>query len=159
LNKSADTSVLVPDSYIGCMRKVPSVSPPLPVSINPMARPLVPRLPQSLDTSTHLIAQVSQLNSNLLQLRERLRLLDANLATLGLVFNLHRPKKLTDAEVAALPVGEGCGEVCPICREEMQEGVVQLGCRHCFHRVCVGVWAQRRALCPICRVEIEGGNS
>lgn len=124
-----------------------------------MARPPVSRLPQPIDTSTHLIAQVSQLNSNLLQLRERLRLLDANLATLGLVFTFHKAKKLTEAQVAALPVGEGCGELCAICREEMIEEVVKLRCRHCFHRVCVGNWAQRRALCPICRMEIECGNS
>lgn len=123
-----------------------------------MASNPIPRLPQAIDTSTHLIAQVSQLNSNLLQLRERLRQLDANLATLSLAFNFQKTKKLTEAEVARLPSASDSTETCPICIEQLQGEVVQLGCKHCFHRLCVGNWARRCALCPICRVEIEGNS-
>lgn len=107
--------------------------------------------------SGRLIEQVIQINTNLLQLRERLRLLDASLSSLG--FSMKRPKTLTDSEIAQLPNTEPNSDICSICREEMTAASVILDCRHCFHRTCLGNWAKRSAVCPICRKAIETGTN
>ena len=46
---------------------------------------------------------------------------------------------------------------CPICREEYQrnQSVIELTCKHIFHRRCLLPWVSSHSTCPVCRFNIK----
>jgi hypothetical protein len=40
---------------------------------------------------------------------------------------------------------------CPICIEDMIDGVCKVKCDHKYHRICITPWLQRNNTCPVCR--------
>ena len=40
---------------------------------------------------------------------------------------------------------------CPICTEELREGIVSTKCGHIFHLTCVTQWLKNKRVCPTCR--------
>jgi hypothetical protein len=51
--------------------------------------------------------------------------------------------------------GARAGEACPICMEELADGVTGLpGCSHAFHRECILEWFCKAWTCPCCRRDI-----
>ncbi|CAL4953885.1 unnamed protein product [Urochloa decumbens] len=55
--------------------------------------------------------------------------------------------------------GEGEAEVCAICKARLAEegwgGCRRLRpCGHAYHAVCIGLWLQRRWVCPVCRASV-----
>jgi hypothetical protein len=47
------------------------------------------------------------------------------------------------------------GEACPICMEELADGVTGLpGCSHAFHRGCILHWFGKAPTCPCCGRDI-----
>lgn len=40
---------------------------------------------------------------------------------------------------------------CPICTEELKEGIVTTKCGHIFHDICVNQWLKNNRACPTCR--------
>lgn len=60
--------------------------------------------------------------------------------------------------VGALGCDDCCGEDCPICLCEFQEGDASrsLGaCGHTFHRSCIDLWLVRCANCPLCKTQVS----
>ncbi|CAL4973388.1 unnamed protein product [Urochloa decumbens] len=57
------------------------------------------------------------------------------------------------------PPEQGEAEVCAICKARLAEGGWG-GCRrlrpcgHAYHAVCIGLWLQRRWVCPVCRASV-----
>ncbi len=54
----------------------------------------------------------------------------------------------------ASPMGDGCS----VCTEDFQHGddVVELPCKHRFHRHCILKWFEQRRNCPNCKASWEG---
>ena len=48
---------------------------------------------------------------------------------------------------------EQLDDSCPICLEKYQkdEQIVNLKCRHLFHKECFQKWCQKSVKCPLCR--------
>lgn len=40
---------------------------------------------------------------------------------------------------------------CPICTEQLSEGIVTTRCGHIFHNICVAEWLKNNKACPTCR--------
>lgn len=43
-------------------------------------------------------------------------------------------------------------DVCAVCLESMNSGVVELPCKHAYHKACIDEWLCREQSCPMCRV-------
>ena len=53
-------------------------------------------------------------------------------------------------------LADDCGEICPICHEDMDSGSAKLPCGHQFHKECVKKWLLRGNLrCPLCNSSVE----
>ena len=55
--------------------------------------------------------------------------------------------------------GGGAERQCAVCMEDMERGGAKvLECGHAFHLTCVVQWAERAAVCPVCRHPIDPGT-
>ncbi|KAK3093274.1 hypothetical protein FSP39_013536 [Pinctada imbricata] len=54
----------------------------------------------------------------------------------------------------AVPEDLQPGDVCIICREEMNTSAKKLPCNHIFHTSCLRSWFQRQQTCPTCRMDV-----
>lgn len=45
-------------------------------------------------------------------------------------------------------------DVCPICLEMFTHGkrVIQLDCKHYYHKECIMSWYQKKKICPLCNI-------
>ena len=74
-----------------------------------------------------------------------------------------RPRGLTEAQIEALPCrtlpeGAACLSdpslcTCAICMDDLEagDGVLELPCRHVFHKPCLAEWLAQKNECPNCR--------
>ncbi len=45
-------------------------------------------------------------------------------------------------------------EICPICREDLEDRVKITACKHLFHPDCLATWLKNHRICPTCRYEL-----
>lgn len=45
-------------------------------------------------------------------------------------------------------------EECSICYEDLIIEVVELECKHIYHKVCIDKWLQDHTTCPLCRNDL-----
>lgn len=75
-------------------------------------------------------------------------------------------KGLADDAIAALPAVQLTSEAilglhsstCAVCLDAFGEGDtarVLPACSHCFHAACVDTWLASKAVCPVCRAQVE----
>lgn len=46
---------------------------------------------------------------------------------------------------------------CPICKADYEplDEIIELECKHFYHRECLSIWLARKKTCPICRAKVR----